>query len=376
MVSTIRVLISADSHTVEPADLFVTRIERNYRDVAPRIESRPNGDYYLVKDMLPRPIGFEGAMMSEYASEEATVSNWRGYRYADNRPGGWDLAERLKDQDADGVSAEVIYTGQGLNYLRAPDPEYVFACARVYNDWAAEFAAGAPDRLAAAACIPTHGPIEWAVAEAERAAKMGHKALMMLDYSPERAFNLPDWNPLWAACQEMGLPISLHGGGRSPFDFGKGPGAGGINGTLSKCSMIFALPELMWGGVPQSFPDLKFILVEGGLGWVAHIVNYMDHWWKAHRRWQKPQLAEPPSFYFNRNFWVTFEDDRAGLLMREMLNIDHLMWGSDYPHVEGVWPRSRQQIAHDFAGVPDDETDKIVALNCARLFGFPVAVPA
>lgn len=365
-------LISADSHTVEPPDLFTSRIEPKYRDVAPRIERRENGDYLLVKDMQPRPLGFEGAMMNEVAGKQGTVTKWRGFRFEENRPGGWDVAERLKDQDADGVSAEVVYTGQGIQWLNAPDSEYVFACARVYNDWVAELASAAPDRLAPIAALPAHGAIEWAVAEVERAATMGHRGVMLLDYYPDRPWNLPEWNPLWAACQEARLPVSLHAGGRSPFSFGRGPGAGGINGTLSKCSPIYALPELIWGGVPQHFPHLQIVLVEGGLGWVAHIVGYMDHWWKMHRSWQNPRLEEPPSFYFARNFWVTFEDDRAGILTRELLNVDHLLWGSDYPHVEGVWPRSRQQIAHDFAGVPREETQKIVALNCARLYGFPV----
>lgn len=371
-----RILMSADSHTVEPADLFTTRIASKFRDDAPRVESREHGDYYLVKDMPARPLGFEGAMMAEYASDRAAVSKWRGFRFADNRPGGWDPAARLADQDLDGVSAEVIYTGQGLNWLRAPDSEYAFACARVYNDWAIELASGASNRLISIAAIPNHGPIEWLIAEAERAARTGHRGVMMLDHAPARPFNNPEWDPFWAACQDLGLPVSLHAGGRSPFDFGHGRGAGGINGTLSKCSPIAALPELIWGGVPQAFPNLKFVIVEGGLGWVAHVVGYMDHWWKAHGPWQNPRLAEPPSAYFGRQFWVTFEDDRAGILTRELLNLDHLMWGSDYPHVEGVWPRSRAQIEHDFAGVPEDEVRRIVALNCAALYGIPLPVTA
>ncbi len=126
-----RLLISADSHVVEPADLFTTRIDLKYRDEAPRIESREDGDYLLVKDMIPRPLGFEGAMIKDLLGDQGAVGNWRGYRFSDNRPGGWDLTERLKDLEVDGVWAEVLYTGQGINYLNAPDPEYACACARV-----------------------------------------------------------------------------------------------------------------------------------------------------------------------------------------------------------------------------------------------------
>ena len=367
------VLISADSHVVEPADLYLTRIDRKYRDDAPRIESRETGDYIVVKDLQPRPVGFEGAMIDEFASDEG-VANWRGYRYSDNRRGATDPQERIKDQEADGVSGEVLYTGLGLNWLRSPDSEYAFACARVYNDWIVEYVSVAPDRLRAVAAIPAHGPIEWAIAEAERAAKVGHRGIVMLDWSPERPFNSPEWDPLWAACQDLDLPVSLHAGGRNPFGYGVGRGAGGINGTAAKIAPNQALQEIIWAGVPQAFPEIKFVLVEGGGGWVAHLVDYMDHWWKGHRRWLEPKLEEPPSFYFKRKFWVTFEDDRAAILTREMISVDRLMWGSDYPHTEGIWPHSREAVAKDFAGVPEEEVRKIVALNCAELYGFQVPV--
>ncbi|HEX2174182.1 MAG TPA: amidohydrolase family protein [Dehalococcoidia bacterium] len=364
-------LISADSHVVEPADLYVTRIDKKYRDDAPRIESREIGDYIVVKDLQPRPVGFEGAMINEFATDQG-VANWRGYRYADNRKGASDPHERLKDQEIDGVSGEVIYTGLGLNFLRSPDSAYALACARVYNDWIMEYVSVAPDRLVATAAIPAHGPVEWAVAEAERAAQLGHRAIMMLDWSPERTWNHPDWDPLWAACQDLGLSVSLHAGGRNPYGYGVGRGAGGINGSAAKIVMNQTVQELIWAGVPQSFPNLQFVLVEGGFGWAAHVVDYMDHWWRHHRRWLQPALEEPPSSYFKRNFWITFEDDRAGILTREMLNVDHLMWGSDYPHTEGIWPRSREVVAKDLAGISEEETRRIVALNCARLYGFKV----
>ena len=101
---------------------------------------------------------------------------------------------------------------------------------------------------------------------------------------------------------------------------------------------------------------------------MAALLRLMDHWWEDHRKWFEPRLDEPPSFYFHRQCWATFEDDRPGLLTRELLNVDHLMWGSDYPHTEGTWPRSRQQIAHDFAGVPEGEVRKMVVDNAAKLY--------
>src|SRR6185369_5706058 len=127
--------------------------------------------------------------------------------------------------------------------------------------------------------------------------------------------------------------------------------------------------ELIWAGIPQRYPKLRFVIAEGGIGWIASLLGLMDHWWKDHHRWMKPRLDEAPSVYFHRQFWATFEDDRAGLLTRELLPVGHLLWGSDYPHTEGTFPHSREQIAKDFAGIPDAEVYNIVAGNAIRLYG-------
>ncbi|MGH7965879.1 MAG: amidohydrolase family protein [Candidatus Binatia bacterium] len=94
----------------------------------------------------------------------------------------------------------------------------------------------------------------------------------------------------------------------------------------------------------------------------------MDHWWEDHRHWMEPKVDEMPSFYFRRQFWATFEDDRAGVLTRELIGVDRLMWGSDYPHTEGTFPHSREQVAKDFAGIPEADVYQMVAGNAARLY--------
>jgi predicted TIM-barrel fold metal-dependent hydrolase len=114
---------------------------------------------------------------------------------------------------------------------------------------------------------------------------------------------------------------------------------------------------------------LQFVIAEGGIGWVAPVIRLMDHWWEDHHHYMEPRLEEPPSFYCHRQFWFTFEDDRAGLLTRELLNVERLMWGSDYPHTEGTFPGSLKRVDKDFAGVSDAERRKITAGNAARLYG-------
>jgi predicted TIM-barrel fold metal-dependent hydrolase len=114
-------------------------------------------------------------------------------------------------------------------------------------------------------------------------------------------------------------------------------------------------------------------MVEGGIGWIASVLNFMDHWWDDHKGWMQPKLPETPSYYFHRQFFATFEDDRAGVLTRELIGVENLMWGSDYPHTEGVWPFSRRKVASNFANIPEADTRKMVHDNVATVFGFPMA---
>ena len=310
-------LLSADSHVMEPRDLWETRIDKKWRDKAPHIAKLDeSGDYIVIDGMRPRPLAFEGPM-ADMKAQGMEIPMPKGYRYEQNRPGSWDPNERLKDQDLDGVSGEVIYPGVGLHIVRAPDAEYIYACCRAYN--------------------------------------------------------LPDWDALWAALQDLNLVASLHLSGREPYGIAHGPGAGGINVGVIKFMMYDTVMRIIWGGAPMRFPKLKWSMVEGGIGWIASVVAFMDHWWDDHRGWMVPKLEETPSFYFRRQFFATFEDDRAGVLTRDMIGIDNLMWGSDYPHTEGVWPYSRQKVANNFANIPEADTRKMVHDNVARVFGFPLS---
>lgn len=363
--------VSADGHVVEPADLWVTRMDKRFRDRAPRLDSRPEGDYYLIDGLPPIPLGLEGAMVEDKIKGE--IKSIMGHRHGDTRPGAWDPQPRLVDQDMDHVRAEVIYPGIfGLQFFCAPDAEYQRACIRVYNDWLSEFCAAAPDRLLGSALLPMKGPVAWTIEEARRAATLkGVRTLAIAAEVPERPFAKPDYEPLWATLQELDLPISIHVGtstGEPVFArFHRlGIGTGLVD---TKMGMpVRTVSDLIWAAIPQRYPKLRFVLVEGGIGWIASLLGFMDHWWTDHRQWMEPRLDEKPSTYFHRQFWATFEDDRAGLLTRELLNVDHLMWGADYPHTEGTFPHSREQVAKIFAGIPEGDVYKMVAGNAAQLY--------
>jgi len=362
--------VSADGHVVEPADLWTTRMDKRFRNRAPRVESRPEADYYVIDGVAPFPVGLEGVTMEDKIAGEIRAS--QGHRHGETRPGAWDPQRRLADQDLDHIRAEVVYPGAfGLQFFYIHDAEYQREAMRVYNDWLSEFCAAAPDRLLGAALLPMRGPVEWAAAEAERVAKQGLRSVIIPAEVAERPYAHGDYNPLWATLQELGLLVATHSGtgtGESPAAKFERMGMG-MGVTDAKIFQpMRALADLIWGAVPQRYPRLRFVIAEGGIGWIAAVLRFMDHWWTDHHRWMEPRLDEAPSVYFRRQFWATFEDDRAGILTRELLGVDRLMWGADYPHTEGTFPYSREQIAKDFAGIPEAEVYSMVAGNAIHLY--------
>ena len=362
--------VSADGHVVEPGDLWTTRMDKRFRDRAPHVDSRPEGDYYMIDGLEPLPVGLEGVSMEDKLAGK--VETFIG-RHAETRPGANDPQARLRDQDMDHVQAEVIYPGAGLFISVAPDSEYRRECFRVYNDWLSEFCGAAPDRLLGVGLLPMKGPIEWAIEEAERAAKNGLRSVGIPTEVLGSPYKDERYDPLWAALQDLGLPVSLHVGMDEAF-YTKtqrvGTGVAFVDTKI--CSMERAMAGLIWGAVAKRYPKMRFVLAEGGIGWIASILGTMDHYWSDHKHWMEPKTDELPSTYFKRQFWATFEDDRAGILTRELLGVDRLMWGSDYPHTEGTFPYSQEQIKKDFAGVPEGEVYQMVVGNAAQLYGLDV----
>ena len=130
------------------------------------------------------------------------------------------------------------------------------------------------------------------------------------------------------------------------------------------------LTLLVASGALERHPDLKFVLVEGGVGWLAWVLQTMDEMQLKRHMWAEPKLNMKPSEYFHRQGYATFGDDRVGLMTRYVIGVENLMWGSDYPHDEGTFPHSREVIERTFKGIPEDEKRKMVGENAARLYGF------
>jgi predicted TIM-barrel fold metal-dependent hydrolase len=369
-------VVSSDSHVVEPADLWTERLDLRLRDKAPKVirnEGRP-GYSFVAPGVVPFPVASISAIGK--SGDELKQHLTTGYEAA--RPSGWDPAERLKDQDVDGVSAEVLYTSLGMPLFSLPETELQRACFTAYNDWLAEFASFSPRRLYPIALISLDD-VEDGVREMERCAARGHRGVQVCGVAPpERPYFSPDYDAFWTAAQEMQIPVSLHlGTGRKSM---QGRGGGGqvrltgrdfmINTTLAPVHEIQrSLCSLIFGGVLERFPRLRIVSAENDSGWFPHMLYRIDHFYeKFGTMSDEMNLTMKPSDYVRRNVWVTFQDDMVGPMTWQIFGADNYMWASDFPHSDSTWPHSLDVIERNFAGVPEDVKRKITCSNAQHLY--------
>jgi predicted TIM-barrel fold metal-dependent hydrolase len=360
MVSTL--VNSADSHVVEPLDLWVQRLPASLRDRAPRVAEVDGEMRLLVEGMVPRRMGGSGNTEAERRDRERTNESHF-------RSGGWDPSQRILDLDEDGVWGEVLYPTIALFGFMIPDPELRWASCRAYNDWLAETFAAQSARFAGAAMIAVQ-EIEPAVEEIERVARLGLRSIMLPMQAPEGLpYNSREYDPVWAAAQAHGMPVSFHVGTGSNPVTERGLGGAVINYVEVGLGAQRTLAYLAASGVLARFPELHVVMVECGAGWLAWLLERMDEAFEEHEQWVQPKLAEPPSFYVRRQGHVTFGNDAAGVVNRDFTGVESLLWASDYPHPEGTWPHTRQTLERIFAGVPAPERELVTYQTTARLYG-------
>lgn len=357
-------MVSTDCHANEPADLWATRIEPEYRNRIPRVVVDEDGTKWRVSEGHRR----DRLRDSSFEGEDQLRAK-----------AGADPEGRLADHRRDGIDAEIIFPNKGLAMWATPDPVFADAQCRVWNDWAHEFYGPYPQMIPAAA-IAT-GDLDCAMREIERSAKRGFKALTLpckpvwgahdVDHVN---YNLPHFEPMWALIEETGMPVTFHvSTGRDPRA-ARGNGGAVINYvTHSLSPTIEPLANLCAAAVPERFPKLKFGTVEAGIGWLPWMLDAMDEAYRKHHMWARPKMQGLPSDYFRANGFATFQEDRAGLLLAEEYGIvDNIMWANDYPHHEGTWPHSAEAIERTMSHLNDTQRAKILGLNAARVFNIEV----
>ena len=374
--------ISADCHVDLiwlPPDLFTSNAPASLKDRMPYVTEGPKGKQWVTKTGgnfgLMNGMGSAGR---EYVPGQIHRSDRMASTglYDDGRKGIRRLTDpelRLKDQDRDGVQGEVLYGILGAT-MRINDDEAATEMLRIYNEWLGGFCRTHPDRFAGLACIPSHD-INAAVAEVKRVARDG--ALRGLDIANRpRMAPLwdPWWNPLWEIAAEVRLPVHLHTiGGRIP-DFTKlAPkvGRAAFATVISSFQMHMAehLMAMIFAGVLEHHPNLKLVIGESGIGWIPYILDHMDLEWED--QFKDLDLKMKPSGYWHRQCYATYQSDRIGIRLVDEIGADNIMWGSDFPHPDGVWPDSQEYIKRELGELPQAIRRKIICDNAARLYGFP-----
>lgn len=373
-------IVSVDDHLTEPADVFVKRFPKNLRNKAPQVIVKPDGtEAWLYKDRLYADSGLSvvaGRPRSEWTDD---VLN-----FDEMRPGCWDVHQRVRDMDVDGIWASLCFpsgawgfTGRVLSMNL--DEEVGLAAIRAWNSWMIEEWYGAyPERF-----IPMQLP--WlrdpklAAEEIRHNAERGFTSVSFLE-SPQLLklppiTNRKHWEPFFKACEETDTVISLHCGA-SGFTLQGSPGTG-LNTQVSMFpgGAFCAAVDWTWAGIPALYPDLKIALSEGGIGWVPMAIDRLDYVTEhsagsaAGESWE---FDIKPSEAMRRNFYFCMLDDPSALVHRHFIGVDHIMFETDYPHADSTWPHSQDLLRKRLGDLPYDEASMIAGGNAARVFRHPL----
>jgi predicted TIM-barrel fold metal-dependent hydrolase len=369
-------ILSSDSHVFEPPDLWARRIDAAFRDRAPRMVRIDGADEIVVEaDQVLSGIGLISNAGARFEAPE-TISGHG--RFEDVPRGGYDPEQHLADMRLDGVAGEVLYPSQGLFYFRVSDSALQAAIFRAYNDWLAEFCHTDPARLKGIAMI-SMDDVHAAIRELERTKRLGLAGAMITEYPlDDRRYDQPEYEPFWAAAESLGMPLSLHTATRRQGKI-RGAGAKTLRDASSRATKAFypalSMCDMIFSGVFERYPRLTLAIVEFELSWAPHLLDTMDYTYRERHEEAiyRFQDGMRPSDVFHRNVMLSFQEDAVGIRLRDLIGVDNIMWGSDYPHSESTFPQSRKILAEILAGVPEGEQARIVGANTARVYGFDVA---
>ena len=381
-------LMSADGHLEVPPERWVHRVAEKYRERAPRTVHLPDGgDAQLIEG---QPL-LEANFLDLRAGRSEGTWQPFGLKVAD-AAGTGSAEQRVREQDEDGLDAEVLFPAMvaGPVFWRniSHDEPYK-AVIRAYNDWLAEeYCAVAPDRLIGLGVMPITNADD-AVAEMERCKKLGLKGIQLGALPNGKGYPTPEDDRFWAAAIDLDMPVTVH------VAFNRtGPRASQPTLRYPKEDPVimqrlrrpflewlcnFGLPpsisvaQLVLDGAFERFPKLKVFFAETRLGWVPFWLEHMDLWYKRHIGWAEEQLGfkplkQLPSEYVRENVYFTVQYERVAVEERHHVGVDHIMFATDFPHIENEWPNSRPLVDKIYADVPEDEKRKIWADNAVKYF--------
>jgi predicted TIM-barrel fold metal-dependent hydrolase len=379
-------VIDTDTHLVEPPDLWTSRMSSSWGDLVPHV---------LWDDDHEEEAWFIGGQRVTSVGA-AAQAGWPEFppdhprRWTDADPATWEPTARLARMDEYGIHAQVLYPNVALfnsaSIQQYADDEFQLAMVKAYNDYQTEFCSVAPDRLVPVTSLPFWS-LEETLAEIERCAAAGHRGIVF-SQDPS-AFGLPQltdrhWDPMWASAQEKGLPVNFHiaSGDMSLLDNAGHPDNGAHANYASMGVSFFmgnarTVAQLICGGICHRFPELNFVSVESGIGWLPFALAALDWQWKnCGVPEEHPEYDLLPSEYFRRQIYGCFWFERGSAYSAiEQLGADNILYETDFPHPTSMSPgpassaiSPRQFIAETFERLPLDVTRKILHDNAARLY--------
>ena len=367
--------ISVDEHVQEHPDVWAKRLSAaKWGERIPRVAKDPDGNERWLID--GRPIAMDGVADCGAVMAPRTANPTR---WADVPAMVYDARQRLQAMDAAGIDHAVLYPTvagiAGQNFGRIEDGELELACVQAYNDWLLEEWAGVSPRFVPQCLVPL-APIGSTVAEIRRCVANGHRGVVYPSI-PMELRDLPHINdgvydPVWAVCQELGVPICFHAGASAKIQIPAYEGyppatAAAIEAITGPASSVSVLVNLLISKILMRFPKLKIVLAESGLGWGAYLLEYTDFQATGD---QLPQNGYDlmPSELFKRQCYLVGWYDRASLRVRDYIGAENILWSSQFPQATSTWPNTQAALAKSFAGVADADKQKILWQNAAQLY--------
>jgi uncharacterized protein len=360
-------IYSADSHVIEPSDLWLERIEPKFRDRAPRVIHLDDTDLWVVDNNIRMAVvGIQNQAGLRFDNPKAITKKGRYDEIPIFTPEHY-----IQDLDRDGVKGAILYSSNAHQAYHNVEHDLLSAILQSYNDWVLEFCSAYPNRLKAVSLINVDDPIEGA-REMERTAKIGAAGFMIpILPRPRHRYDQPQYEIIWKTAEDLGLPISLHVNSLRAV-LGEFANLDLPKHATQDHYVQASVATLVLSGVFARHPKLKMVVVEFGTSWMSHLIKKIDKVYKQH--WQSAVVRFPdgemPSDYLHRNIYTTFQEDIPGIHLRDLIGVNNMMWANDYPHAESTFPRSLEFLVKHFEGIPEAEAAKIAGGNVRELYGF------
>ena len=368
-----QICISADSHIVEPAEFFEP-LKDMFGERGPHIvQPDPNESprLSLGNGKMGLPVAGFLQQNVDFTSPEAREQMKLGYGLA--RPGTFDTTERVRDQEIDGIDAEVIYPSLLFNVYQIEDLNIIKAAFKLYNDWIADYCKPQPDRLFALGSVQLWD-LDEAIEELQRCKGLGHVGVCIAATAPpDHLYTDPWYDRFWAAAQDLKMPLNMHIFTGATDNHGLAPRhpSSRANGPLAFAGAGMTVADLIQSGVCERFPELKFVVTEFETGWIAHLLRRLDWAFVRGGGTRTSGLTMLPSAYWRRQFYCTFEDDPLGIMTRSFIGPETMLWGNDYPHGDSVFPHSMQVLSEILSDCTPEERWQMTVKNVVELYNLP-----